>query len=57
MGISKELLEILACPECKGDIRINDAKDGIICDQCKLLYPIREDIPIMLINEAKKLDD
>lgn len=52
MGINKELLEILACPKCKGDIRLNDKQNGLICDRCRLLYPIRDDIPIMLIDEA-----
>lgn len=56
MAISKELLEILACPQCKGDIHLNDAGDGLICDQCRLLYEIRDEIPIMLIEEAKPLD-
>ena len=55
MAISQELLDILACPKCKGDIRLNDAKEGLICDHCKLLYEIRDDIPIMLIEEAKSL--
>ncbi|HXG53417.1 MAG TPA: Trm112 family protein [candidate division Zixibacteria bacterium] len=52
MGISKELLEILACPKCKGEIRLNDAGDGLICDACRLMYPIKDDIPVMLIDEA-----
>ena len=56
MGINKELLDILACPKCKGEIYLNDAEDGLICDHCKLLYEIRDDIPIMLIDEAKPLD-
>lgn len=55
MTISKELLDILACPKCKGDIRLNDTQDGLICDQCGLLFEIRDDIPIMLIDEAKPL--
>ncbi|MBA4422514.1 MAG: hypothetical protein C0390_05345 [Syntrophus sp. (in: bacteria)] len=55
MGISKELLEILACPQCKGDVHLNLTKDGLICDRCRLLYEIREEIPIMLIDEAKPL--
>ena len=50
--IDDELLEILACPKCKGEIRLNDEKDGLICDACRLLYPIRDDIPVMLIDEA-----
>ncbi len=55
MTISKELLDILACPKCKGDIDLNDNGDGLICDNCKLLYEIKDDIPIMLIDEAKPL--
>ncbi len=50
MTISRELLEILARPKCKGDIYLNEAKDGLICENCKLLYEIRDDIPIMLRN-------
>ena len=56
MAISKELLDILACPKCKGDIRLNEEQNGLICDNCKLLYEIKDDIPIMLIDEAKPLD-
>ena len=56
MTISQELLDILACPKCKGDIRLTDTGDGLVCDNCKLLYEIKEDIPIMLIDEAKPLD-
>ena len=52
MGIDKELLEILACPKCKGDIVVHEKEDGVICKSCKLLYPIRDDIPVMLIDEA-----
>ena len=56
MAISKELLEILACPKCKGDIRLNEAENGLVCNKCRLLYEIKDDIPIMLIDEAKPLD-
>lgn len=55
MMINKELLEILACPKCKGDIRLNESQDGLICDSCQLLYEIKDDIPIMLIDEAKPI--
>jgi uncharacterized protein YbaR (Trm112 family) len=57
MAIQPELLEILACPKCKGDIRLNAAGDGLICDRCRLVYEIRDDIPIMLIDEAKPLPE
>lgn len=61
MAISKELLDILACPKCKGDIRLAEkftaqGEDGLICEKCKLLYPIRDGIPVMLINEAIQLN-
>ena len=57
MAISQELLDILACPKCKGEIYLNDTGDGLICDKCKLLYEItKDDIPIMLIDEAKSID-
>jgi len=56
MPISNELLEILACPKCKSDIYLNDTEDGLICNACKLLYEIRDDIPIMLIDEAKPIE-
>jgi uncharacterized protein YbaR (Trm112 family) len=57
MSIHPELLEILACPKCKGDIRLNASQDGLICDRCRLVYEIRDGIPIMLIDEAKPLSD
>ena len=52
MGISKDLLDILACPKCKGEIQLNKTEDGLSCSACQVLYPIRENIPIMLIDEA-----
>lgn len=57
MAIKKELLEILACPKCKGDVVLNENGDGLVCNACKLVYEIRNDIPIMLIDEAKPLKD
>ena len=56
MSISNELLEILACPKCKGPIRIQEDESGLVCDSCRLLYEIRDGIPIMLIEEAKTLE-
>ena len=57
MAVSQDLLDILACPKCKGDIYLNEAQDGLICDKCRLLYEIKDDIPIMLIDEAKPLEE
>jgi len=56
VAISKDLLDILACPKCKGDLRLTEKEDGLICETWRLLYEICDDIPIMLIDEAKKLD-
>ena len=55
--VSKELLDILACPKCKGPVQLNDKEDGLVCESCRLFYEIRDDIPIMLIDEAKPLED
>jgi uncharacterized protein YbaR (Trm112 family) len=55
MAINKDLLEILACPKCKGPVELTAAGDGLTCGTCRLLYPIKEDIPVMLIDEALPL--
>ena len=56
MPIAKELLELLACPKCSGDIHLNQEGTSLICDTCKLLYEIKDNIPNMLIDEASKSD-
>jgi hypothetical protein len=55
MAIKKELLDILVCPKCKGELQINDAQNALTCNKCKLKYEIKDDIPIMLIDEAKPI--
>jgi uncharacterized protein YbaR (Trm112 family) len=55
MSLNKQLLEILACPQCHNKVRLNENSNGLICDLCKLLYEIKNDIPIMLTEEAKKI--
>ena len=54
--IKQELLDIIACPKCKGPVQLNEEKNGLICTVCQLIYEIRDDIPIMLIDEAKTLN-
>ena len=49
--IDKELLDILACQDCKGDVELKDNK--IVCKKCGKKYPIRDGIPIMMIDEAE----
>ncbi|MDQ6969339.1 MAG: Trm112 family protein [Mariprofundus sp.] len=53
--LDKALMDILACPKCKGDVEYNNRKNGLLCPACQLEYPIRDDIPVMLIDEAKDL--
>jgi len=57
MTLSKELLDIIACPKCKGKIYLNEKEDGLICENCRLLFEVRDGIPVMLIDEAKKIQD
>jgi len=51
--IDQQLLSVLLCPKCQGNVRLNAAGNGIICDRCKLFYPVRDGIPIMLADEAR----
>ncbi len=55
MAVDKELLDILACPKCKGDLELEEGGTGLICRACSLRYRIEDDIPIMLIDEAEKI--
>ncbi len=52
--ISDELLEILACPNCKGKLEYDKESDKLICNTCRLKFIIEDDIPIMLTEEAEK---
>jgi len=48
-----ELMEILACPKCKGDLEFKKEESSILCNTCRLKYPIIDEIPNMLIDEAE----
>ena len=52
MALSEDLLEILACPSCKAKVELKADGSGLKCVECKRVYPIRDDIPVMLIDEA-----
>lgn len=56
MAISSELLEILVCPKCKTKVELKADGTGLKCQnsECALVYPIKDDIPVMLIEEATK---
>lgn len=63
MTIRKELLQILACPKCvrepgcNGKLEYQADRNVLVCHHCKLMYPINEDIPVMLIDKALPLDE
>ncbi len=52
MTVQADLLNILACPKCKNSLKLTKDKDGLSCSKCNVVYPIREDIPVMLVEEA-----
>ncbi len=53
MAVSQELLDILVCPACKSPVKLTADGQGLKCGQCHRVYPIRDDIPVMLVDEAK----
>ena len=53
MAISTELLDLLVCPLCKVKVELKQDENGLKCPQCKRVYPIRDDIPVMLVDEAR----
>jgi len=57
MAISEQLLEILVCPACRAKVELKPDGSGLRCVECKRVYPIRDDIPVMLIDEAKVEDE
>jgi len=52
MSVNKELLEILACPVCKTEVKLTFDEKGIKCVRCHRVYPIKDEIPVMLVDEA-----
>lgn len=57
MALSDELLAILACPRCKGTLRYLEEKPALVCDGCRLSYPVRDGIPVLLVDEAEQLGE
>ena len=55
MSLALELLQILVCPKCKGELEYRHAPEVLVCHSCRLVYPVEDGIPIMLIDEAKPL--
>ncbi len=56
MALDKDLLDILVCPKCKGTLTLSDDEESLTCYECKLIYHVKDEIPIMLIDEATPLE-
>ena len=54
--LSPLLLEVLVCPECKSALTVDESSSELVCDDCGLIYPIRDGIPIMLVSAARRPD-
>ncbi len=57
MALSTELCEILVCPRCKGSVILTEDETGFACEACQLIYPVRDGIPVMLVDEADTIGD
>ena len=57
MRLDPGLLDILACPECRSALRADDAASELVCTGCGLAYPVRDDIPVLLVDEARRPQD
>jgi len=55
MALSPELVALLVCPQCKGTLDLEPAETGFVCPACRLRFPVREEIPVMLVDEAEKI--
>lgn len=53
--ISTDLLNILVCPVCKGELQVVDGAQKLLCQECGLVFPVRHGIPVMLVDQAEKI--
>lgn len=53
MSVSPDLLALLVCPKCRGELEYHAAEQRLVCTTCRLAYPVRDDIPVMLVDEAQ----
>lgn len=52
MSLSPQVLRIIVCPKCKGELEYREGEQSLLCHACRLRYAVRDDIPVMLIDEA-----
>ncbi|GAA4113218.1 Trm112 family protein [Nocardioides fonticola] len=54
LHLDPALLEVIVCPDCHGDLRVEEAAAELVCTGCGLAYPVRDDIPVLLVDEARR---
>jgi len=54
MNLNPALLQILACPNCRAGLVVDDVAEELVCSSCRYAYPVRDDIPVLLVDEARK---
>jgi uncharacterized protein len=54
VNLDAELLEILACPNCRAALRVDETAEELVCTGCGYAYPVRDDIPVLLVDEARR---
>jgi uncharacterized protein YbaR (Trm112 family) len=57
MNLNPALLEILACPNCRAGLVVDEVAEELVCSSCRYAYPVRDDIPVLLVEEARKPGD
>lgn len=55
MALSEKLLDKLVCPQCKSELEYMKKEERLNCNECKLMYPITDNIPVLLVDEAEKM--
>lgn len=55
MALSDEILSIIVCPKCKGELKYEESANKLTCNNCRLAYRVEDDIPVLLIDEAEEL--
>ncbi len=56
MALSDEILSIIVCPKCKGELEYDSDKNKLTCENCRLVFRVEDDIPVLLLDEAESLD-
>jgi uncharacterized protein YbaR (Trm112 family) len=56
MNLDAHLLDLVVCPNCRGALAVDQAAEELVCTSCRYAYPVTDDIPVLLVDEARKPD-